>query len=299
MPIDKAWIKRWETRLSKNLRAKIWWINYLYDKKHANLPRAVVDKFEDELVRSESRAAAAEAGSTMPVSAVEVIAGAVGSDPPAFELQCTRAPATTEPYCCVIDSASFADFYVTPGQNIGLEMTESSLTEDEVWDRWGAELSAADLDGTLRSSRPFFWFTTRACINTIRPHTFPSGPNQLATDIRDGLGLSKYGLGQRLFLLLIPEGALSPAAIRAPTTLDAGAANPVFAPSDDANGCGWTLSLRRLGRGCEEFVSPAIPVTPDFNAEKIGHVAAPSPVDVAVPHQLRLLKRAAANRLSR
>jgi hypothetical protein len=299
--MNRTWRRRWKERLCKssNVQAKIWWTNYLFDKKHGNLSPSVVQKFEEALLAELVAAERREAGRGRITSPLKIIEAAVGRSPAEFELKGTRRPVSPEPFCTIIDAPAFAAFYVTPGLGLGLETTERATT-DEVWADWGTNLTSGDLNGTpIRSRRPFFWFTTLRRVNTIRAHGTPRAPDKIATEVRDRLGLNHYSRGIGLFLVKIPDGVVPLPRVNAPATLDVNGTNSIFAPSADAGGWGWAMCLLDFNRGWEELVTDPVPLTSDFEVERLGVVETPPPIDVNDAGQLRLIKKLALHRLKR
>lgn len=121
-------------------------------------------------------------------------------------------------------------------------------------------------DSVIRGGRPFAWITTRETMAMIRERN----PQQLATEVRDHLGLDHFDAGSELLELQYPGGALADTRVAAPTFIEGGT-NATYMSVTSGDGWGKTRHLRG-GEGGPEAVHPPIRFTHHFAIRYLGEV---------------------------
>lgn len=134
----------------------------------------------------------------------------------------------------------------------------------------------------VRGGRPFAWITTRETLASIRNLK----PSELATEVRDHLGLDHFEFGAELLEIEYPPGALEQTRVAVPTFVEGGI-NAAYKSAMDGQGWGTT---RRLGggEGGPEAVHPPIRFTHRFRIRYLGVVDRdPPPIDSSLDDQHR------------
>jgi hypothetical protein len=98
-----------------------------------------------------------------------------------------------------------------------------------------------------------------------------SNPNELATLIRDRLGLAHYWEDDRLIEIQYPPKALDTLSLVAPTFIDGGA-GVLFRARNAPDGWGRAVDLETHEDGLPEAVHPPVRLTADFRVKRIGRV---------------------------
>ena len=288
--------------LTSDPRENIWWDNLEFDVSQENLPAEVYKKFLSVM----RRFLKAKRKKFDPVT---MIVNALENAPAGFSMQGRPAP-VSESLSRVIDARSFAQHNIQ--LRIGLATSETR--EDIVWDmfRKGDIVPERHFVNKLSSGRQFFWATPTRCLENlcgtqeIRRNEYtvhpPEKADDVATTIRNLLGLSYMNEGWRLYRIDIPEEKLKAVKICAPTTLDS-SPSCVFLPGDGTTRFGKTLNLTDLRPGAvlqpgaEEVVVEPIDFTEHFTVTQIGFVKGPLPSESDVWNALadivkdRLAKR--------
>ena len=259
--------------------AKIWWHNLEFDVSQQNVAPDVYKAFLSVIQRflkakrKKSRR-------------VESIVEALGEPPVRFSLKGRPAP-TTEPLSRVVDALSFSLYNID--QRLGL----GSNPEQTVWHmfRKGDIVPDRHFVGELRSARNLFWGTPTSRLEPlsdkqeIRPHEYvvhpPEKADEVATQIRNLLGLSYINEGVGLYRIDIPKEKLKDVKICAPTTLDS-SPRCVFLPAEKTKHYGLTLNLTNFRPGAEEVVVEPIKFTEEFTVTQIGFVKGPLPKEQEV-----------------
>lgn len=128
----------------------------------------------------------------------------------------------------------------------------------------------------VRGGRPFAWITTRETLESIRSAEHP----QLATEIRNYLGLEHFEMGAELLELEYPADALKQTRVAAPTFVEGGG-NAAYRSVETTRGWGATWKLGG-GPGGPEAVHPPISFTHRFRVRYLGVVETDPPaVDLA------------------
>jgi len=262
---------------TSNPRGNIWWDNLEFDVSQENLPAETYKEFLEAIgqyIKTKNQ----------DERPVEVIVKALGEPPVLFALKGSRAP-ETEPLSRVVDAGSFT-YNVKYEELFGLG-TGAKLA-DTIWDLFknGDIVPQRHFQGKLRSGRNFFWGTPTRTLEPlcdtqeIRKNEYavhpPEKADDVATEMRNLLGLSHIAEGVGLYRIDIPVEILEQVKICAPTTLDS---SPlcVFLPADKTTRYGWTLNLTNLQPGAEEVVVEPIDFTADFKVTQIGFVRGPLP----------------------
>ena len=255
----------------------IWWDNLEFDVSQENLPADIYNAFLaaiGQFLKTKNQDA----------RPVDVIVKALGEPPVLFSLKGVRAP-DAEPLSRVVDAQSFATYNVNY-EKLGLGTSEK--LKDTIWDmfRNGDIVPDRHFKGELRSGRNFFWGTPTRTLELlcgtqeIRENEYtvhpPDKADDVATEMRNLLGLSHIDEGVGLYRIDIPVKTLEQVKICAPTTLDS---SPlcVFLPADNTTRYGWTLNLTNLQPGAEEVVVEPIEFTANCKVTQIGFVRGPLP----------------------
>lgn len=270
--------KKWKQFLTSDPLGKIFWDNLEYDLQHENLSFEVYEQFLSTIDQFME-------ASREETLAIDAIVKALGEPPVLFSLQGLRKP-DTEPLSRVVDAQSFATHHVRYDEKFGYA-TEETLTQ-QIWTMFknGDIVPKRHFKGDLRSGRNLFWGTPTRCLEglcetrQIRPNEFtvepPEKADNVATEIRNLLGLSHMNEGVGLYRIDIPIELLTEVKICAPTTLDS-SPRCVFLPAEGTSRYGWTLDLREMKPGAEEVVIEPITFTKDFKVTQIGFVRGPLP----------------------
>lgn len=258
-------------------RENIWWDNLKFDVSQENLPAETYNEFLEAIgqyIKTKNQ----------DERPVEVIVKALGEPPVLFALKGSRTP-DAEPLSRVVDAESFT-YNVKYEELFGLG-TGTKLA-DTIWDLFknGDIVPHRHFQGKLRSGRNFFWGTPTRTLEPlcdtqeIRKNEYavhpPEKADDVATEMRNLLGLIHIAEGVGLYRIDIPVEILEQVKICAPTTLDS---SPlcVFLPADKTTRYGWTLNLTNLQLGAEEVVVEPIDFTADFKVTQIGFVRGPLP----------------------
>jgi hypothetical protein len=261
----------WEAKLESNQYARIWWLNFQFDKKHANLPHDVVDKFERELSEAVQSSGPA-------VTPLEIIERIIGREEAAYTKKSQRRPLSVSLCSRVIDVETYVGYYIHENWFIlkGLRDADLVARAARAWEELDDISPTYHNDRQMRGKREFFWVTLTDRLEEIESRCMADGSCTLeearAGEICNCLGFSWTESGARLLRINIPRGALSDADVYAPTTLDADPHVPAFAPSRDGSGVGWTLNLKTLAQGVEELIAEPIPFGRNLEVRKIGEV---------------------------
>jgi hypothetical protein len=259
--------------------SKIWWHNLEFDVSQENVAPAVYKDFLS-VIQQFLKAKRKKA------RPVETIIEALGEPPVRFSLMGRPAPAT-EPLSRVVDALSFSLY------NIDKRLGLGSNPEETVWNmfRNGDIVPKRHFVGELRSARNLFWGTPTSSLEPlcdkqeVRPNEYvvhpPEKADEVATEIRNLLGLSYLNEGVGLYRIDIPKEKLKDVKICAPTTLDS-SPRCVFLPAEKTKHYGLTLNLTNLGPGAEEVVVEPIKFTEEFTVTQIGYVKGPLPNEQAV-----------------
>ena len=273
---------KWKQFLTSDPLGSIWWENLEFDISQENLSSEVHEKFLSAI----QQFVEANVENALPV---DVIVKTLGEPPVLFSLQGLRVP-KAEPLSRVVDAHAFAHFNVN-WEELGLSPSETLKTT--IWKMFknGDIVPERHFNGELRSSRSLFWGTPTRCLeplcpqHQIRPNQYavhpPETGDEVATEIRNLLGLSYINEGVGLYRIDIPIEQLEQVKICAPTTLDS-SPRCVFLPADRTTHYGWTIHLRKLEAGAletgaEEVVVEPIRFTKDFKVTQIGFVQGPLP----------------------
>lgn len=250
----------WWNDLSLGRIGSLWQSKLNYDFINGNLPTTVestiMAAIEANLRALESLSSAA--------SGIDLI---LKSDPGSFEMQGQRTPTDVEGYSCVIRLEVLAHYYLRR-RSLLTVLDEADDELDYIWDNLDTIITSRFLTGTLRTEKAFFWCTPTYELQTIERH---GTPDASATAIRTRLGLHLVAQGHRLVRIEIPPEALRGMKVVAPTTLDAGY-NPVFIPSNEADGHGRTLNLESYVRDLKELISEPLDLADSFTPHRIGTV---------------------------
>ena len=253
---------------------RIWWHNLEFDVSQQNLPAEVYKEFSTVI----QRFLKAKRKKSLPV---ETIVEALGEPPVRFSLKGRPAP-VTEPLSRVVDALSFSLY------NINKRLGLGPNPEQVVWKmfRNGDIVPKRHFVGELRSGRNLFWGTPTSRLeplsdkHQIRPNQYfvhpPEKADEVATQIRNLLGLSYINEGVGLYRIDIPKEKLKDIKICAPTTLDS-SPRCVFLPAAKTKEYGRTLNLTNLQPGAEEVVVEPIKFTAEFTVTQIGFVKGPLP----------------------
>lgn len=263
----------WQDALVHDPRGKIWWYNLQFDVTHQNISPEVKDQF---------LAAVRERLDTLspynsPLDLLKI-------SWTAFSLQGVRSP-QAEPFSRVLDAHSFSHFNVN-WEELGLATSET--LKDKVWRRFrkGKIVPERHYRGHMKTGGEYFWGTPTRQLEAVFkelgmesdvPFTDPPEKgDELATEIRNLLGLSYMVEETGLYRIDIPSKYLEGVKVRAPTTLDS---SPmcVFLPADEHTPYGCTLHLGKLQEGAEEVVISAVEFTSEYTVTQVGFIKGPLP----------------------
>jgi hypothetical protein len=134
-----------------------------------------------------------------------------------------------------------------------------------------------DIKGALRGDRPFCWVTK---YDEVRSLTNGNYDDQIATQVRDKLGLDRHGQDEHLMEIDYPVNFTQVNSIAMPTVLDAGN-GAVFRPWTWKSSDGWgrTVDLETLTPGLSEGVHSECNADSTFNFRYIGKVVKDADVD--------------------
>jgi len=119
----------------------------------------------------------------------------------------------------------------------------------------------------LRGRRPLAWVTPTEHLDELRQQ-YPD-PNELATVVRNRLGLSHYDQDQLLLEVEYPDDVVSTLEFAAPTFLEGGA-GVIFRARFCSDSWGRAVNLETLGDGLPEAVHRPIPFSSRFRIRRIG-----------------------------
>jgi hypothetical protein len=271
---------------------RIWWHNLEFDVSQENLSAKVYKEFSTVI----QRFLKAKRKKSLPV---ETIIEALGEPPVRFSLKGRPAP-VTEPLSRIVDAMSFSLY------NIDKRLGLGPNPEEVVWKmfRNGDIVPKRHFVGELRSGRNLFWGTPTSRLeplsdkHEIRPNEYvvhpPEKADEVATQIRNLLGLSYINEGVGLYQIDIPKENLKDIKICAPTTLDS-SPRCVFLPASKTKEYGRTLNLTNLQPGADEVVVEPIKFTAEFTVTQIGFVKGPLPNEQEVWDALSVIVKGRLN----
>jgi hypothetical protein len=302
-------INEWKGEIVNDPYGSVWWHNLEYDREKDNLTSEVLEEFEQVVNDFLNR----EGPQAPPLA---VLLNVLGESQAKFTMRGRRVP-PAEPLSRVVSARDFAAYLVQAERKLGIGVNSKRWME-MIWRRFerGKINPERHFKGELRGGvGNFFW--------GIPTHRFeelfnryeatrqgwcvhpPEKCDEIATEIRNLLGLSYIGQGIGLFRIDIPAALLKEVSRRAPTTLDS---NPlcVFLPADGDTEYGYTVHLRKLqgsgelpqsleesdGRGVEEVLVSKIPFTKECHVTRVGFVRDPLPEEREVWSALRRLVEA-------
>lgn len=126
-----------------------------------------------------------------------------------------------------------------------------------------------DETNTLRSSRPFAWVTRTEMVEELRAR-YPDA-NELATALRDRLGLAHYWADHQLIEIEYPTTTAGELRLAAPTFIDGGA-GVLFRARKTSDGWGRAVDLQTHDDGLPEAVHPPVRLTAEFRVRRVGRV---------------------------
>jgi hypothetical protein len=302
-------INEWKGEILDDPFGGVWWRNLEYDRVQHNLPSEVLEEFEQVLNDFLKR----EGEQSPPLA---VLLEVLKESQSRFTMRGRRVP-PPEPLSRMVSSRDFAAYLVQAERKLGIGVNSKRWME-MIWRRFesGKINPERHFKGELRGGvGNFFWGTPTHCLEElfsrfeatcqgwcVHP---PEKCDEIATEIRNLLGLSYMGKGVGLFRIDIPAAMLQEATRCAPTTLDS---HPlcVFLPAGGNTEYGYTVNLRKLqdrgdlpqefeesdGYGVEEVLVSKIPFTKDCHVTRVGFVRDPLPEERAVWKALRHLVEA-------
>jgi hypothetical protein len=121
--------------------------------------------------------------------------------------------------------------------------------------------------GQIRGRRPLAWVTTTDHLEQLRRDY--DDPHELATVVRDRLGLTHYDRDQLLLQVDYPECVYTNLEYAAPTFLEGGA-GVIFRARFADDRWGRAVDLATLDDGLPEAVHAPVPFTEEFRIRRIG-----------------------------
>jgi len=167
-------------------------------------------------------------------------------------------------------------------------MGTSETLKDRVWRRFreGKIVPERHYCGRMKAGGEYFWGTPTRQLEAVFSEIGvesgapfadpPEKGDELATEIRNLLGLSYMVEETGLYRIDIPSNYLKGVKFCAPTTLDS---SPmcVFLPGDEKTPYGCTLHLGKLKAGAEEVVISAVEFTSEYTVTQVGFIKGPLP----------------------
>jgi hypothetical protein len=180
-------------------------------------------------------------------------------------------PPAIPPVPCsrVVDDATFVGY---------LDLRERAFeygdyVPRELLDRIELEGLTPELIGespqVLKSRRPLTWVTRTEAIASLRERT--TDGDELATQVRDQLGLAFYWADHLLLEVQYPEGAFEAAPLTAPTFIDGGT-GVLFRARSAPDGWGRAVDLATHDDGLPEAVHTPVPLSTGFAVRRLGRV---------------------------
>lgn len=166
---------------------------------------------------------------------------------------------------------TFCDLYLDARRHHGVP---SYLDDSSLFEYLGiGELSGRVRAGQMiRGQKPLVWLTpTDALQAALGLFQEKSLPNEIASRVRDFLGLNHYSQDDFLIHLLIPSSALESSGVSRPLSWDAGA-NLIFRTDANDEEFGSTVDLATSKRGAKEVVSDPIPIEAAFEIAALGRL---------------------------
>jgi len=158
-----------------------------------------------------------------------------------------------------------------------LDVTEAEgVIEDEVPTRLvealerGLTREHIRVNSELRGRRPFAWVTRTQDLHDLRERVKSAA--ELASMVRDMLGLSHYTQDHLLLEVEYPPEAIEELALTAPTFVEGGA-GVIFRARTSADGWGRAVNLRTHDDGLPEAVHPPLKLTPAFRVRRLGRIS--------------------------
>jgi hypothetical protein len=252
----------WLNDLKSEQLGRLWLAKLDFDLIYGNLLPADISHFQSVIDSNLHNLSSL-------LSSISVIDFILKKDTASFDLQGQRAPTITEPYSCIVQLEAFSLHLVNP-RVLSTVLDEGDNDMDFIWQNLGTIVTPRFHDKDLKSEREFFWCLPTAQLDALE---LAYSPNKGATIIRTRLGLHKADKGQRFIRIDIPSALLDGKKLCAPTSFDGGA-NPVFMPSQNPDGYGRTLNLKRIVRDRKELVVEKLPFTHEFKVKRVGRVGA-------------------------
>lgn len=125
---------------------------------------------------------------------------------------------------------------------------------------------ARSVKGEMRGTRPFAWVTKTAAIDELRRKG-----TDLATEVRDQLGMIHYYKAERLVEIVYPSEVFAALQLTAPTFIE-GSSGIVFRSAASDDGWGRAVNLKTLGDGLPEAVHPPEVFTGSFKVRSVGAI---------------------------
>jgi len=251
---------RWINALEETTAGRLMLTNLLHAFRTARLPtetlRSLMVEFARTWVASIGR---------RPDTVVEYVADKA---PTKYVCQ----PPTIAPGCgCsrIVDDVTFVTHNIDH-RELPYEFVDYVPAEllDQIERGIPAEL-LGDETNTLRGSRPLAWVTHSAVIASLRQQH--SDPNELATAVRNRLGLAHYWKDHRLLEIEYPSDMVDALAIVAPTFIDGGA-GVLFRARTAPDGWGRAVDLETHEDGLPGAVHAPVRLTANFRVRRIGRV---------------------------
>lgn len=263
-------LRTWCTAMERAPRCMITLSNMAYDVvEHRYVPRDVMRTIVDRVVAVWSNTATALAAVDGPDHASDLLSRTLDS---AEEDLFCRGQAVTvgEQTSSIVDGGTLEEFYIRntylakaiKPRAAGRRRPSITLTPERIKPR-----------ASVRGRRPFAWATKTSAIDDIERNLADTA--DIATRVRDYLGLEHQIAGRELFEIRYPAGALLSARVAAPTFIE-GACREVYRSNIDASD-GWgravDLAHARHEDGGPEMVHTPIPFSAAFTLHTIGVVA--------------------------
>lgn len=139
-----------------------------------------------------------------------------------------------------------------------LDAVERGLTEEHI-----------RVNSQLGGRRPFAWVTRTQALRELRDRVTSVG--ELASTVRDMLGLSHYMQDHLLLEIEYPGDVVEALSLTAPTFIEGGS-GVIFRARTSADGWGRAVDLRTHDDGLPEAVHPPVKLTPAFRVRRLGRI---------------------------